>query len=50
VAGRSQCQIAGSYVPVAELNLTPGDQVYFSHHVLLWADPGELIAVPLEAR
>jgi uncharacterized protein (AIM24 family) len=38
-AGRSQCQITGNYVPVAEMNLAPGDQVYFSHHVLLWADP-----------
>jgi uncharacterized protein (AIM24 family) len=38
-AGQSTCQITGSYVPVAEMNLASGDQVYFSHHVLLWADP-----------
>lgn len=44
-AGRSQCQIAGTYVPVAEMNLAPGDQVYFSHHVLLWADPTTQLAV-----
>jgi uncharacterized protein (AIM24 family) len=43
-AGRSRCQIAGSYVPVAEMDLAPGDQVYFSHHVLLWADPATRLA------
>jgi uncharacterized protein (AIM24 family) len=43
-AGRSRCQIAGSYVPVAEMDLAPGDQVYFSHHVLLWADPATQLA------
>jgi uncharacterized protein (AIM24 family) len=43
--GRSQCQITGTYVPVAEMNLAPGDQVYFSHHVLLWADPTTQLAV-----
>jgi uncharacterized protein (AIM24 family) len=43
--GRSQCQIAGTYVPVAEMTLAPGDQVYFSHHVLLWVDPSTQLAV-----
>jgi uncharacterized protein (AIM24 family) len=42
--GRSQCQIAGSYVPVAEMTLAPGEQVWFSHHVLLWADPATRLA------
>jgi len=42
--GRSTCQITGSYVPVAEMNLADGDQVYFSHHVLLWSDPGTKLA------
>jgi uncharacterized protein (AIM24 family) len=37
---RSTCQISGKYVPVAEMNLHPDDSVYFSHHVLLHADPG----------
>lgn len=37
--GRSRCQIAGTGVPVAEMDLAPGDRVYFSHHVLLWTDP-----------
>ena len=37
---RSTCQIAGKFVPVAEMNLDPQDSVYFSHHVLLHADPG----------
>jgi uncharacterized protein (AIM24 family) len=43
--GQSQCQITGNYVPVAEMNLAAGDQVYFSHHVLLWADPATDLAV-----
>jgi len=48
-AGRSRCQITGTYVPVAEVNLAPGDQVYFSHHVLLWADPTtQLAARPMK--
>jgi uncharacterized protein (AIM24 family) len=48
-AGRSQCQVTGTYVPVAEMNLAPGDQVYFSHHVLLWADPAtQLAARPMQ--
>jgi uncharacterized protein (AIM24 family) len=42
--GQSQCQITGTYVPVAEMNLASGDQVYFSHHVLLWADPATRLA------
>jgi len=37
--GRSTCQIEGTYVPVADMSLAPGDGVYFTHHVLLWADP-----------
>ena len=37
--GNSYCQIEGSYVPVADFNLAPEDQVYFAHHVLLWMDP-----------
>src|ERR1700761_5259567 len=38
--GDSFCQIEGLYVPVAEMNLAASDSVYFSHHVLLWMDPG----------
>jgi uncharacterized protein (AIM24 family) len=37
--GRSTCQISGSYVPVADMNLYDGDWVYFSHHVLLHTGP-----------
>ena len=48
--GRSQCQIAGTYVPVAEMSLAPGEQVYFSHHVLLWADPGTQLAARQMAK
>ncbi len=43
--GQSRCQITGTYVPVAEMNLAPGDQVYFSHHILLWADPATQLGV-----
>src|SRR4051812_2501072 len=36
--GNSFCQIEGTYVPVADMNLAADDWVYFSHHVLLWMD------------
>ena len=36
--GQSTCQVSGSYVPVAEFRLAEGESVFFSHHVLLWAD------------
>jgi uncharacterized protein (AIM24 family) len=46
--GNSFCQIEGLYVPVADMNLAPGDSVYFTHHVLLWRDPQVLVsAMPL---
>ena len=35
---RSTCQVEGEIVPVAEINLGPGDSIYFEHHVLLWKD------------
>ena len=34
----STCQVEGELVPVAEINLSPQDAVYFEHHVLLWKD------------
>jgi uncharacterized protein (AIM24 family) len=37
--GHSYCQIEGTFVPVADMALAPGDSVYFSHHVLLWKEP-----------
>jgi len=36
--GSSTCQMEGEIVPVAEVNLSPADQVFFEHHVLLWKD------------
>jgi len=36
--GQSFCQIEGKYVPVADFNLSAGDGVYFTHHLLLWKD------------
>lgn len=41
----SVCQVEGELVPVAELNLAPGDSVFFEHHVMLWKDE----ATPLSA-
>jgi uncharacterized protein (AIM24 family) len=41
--GQSRLQIEGKYVPVADMNLAAGDSVYFTHHVLLWKDPGVTI-------
>ena len=36
--GQSSAQVAGTWVPTVDMNLAPGDSVYFSHHVLLWQD------------
>ncbi len=36
--GDSTCQVEGEVVPVAEVNLSQGDSVYFEHHVMLWKD------------
>src|SRR5262245_66677988 len=37
--GRSTCQISGTYVSAAAIQLHDGDWVYFSHHVLLHTEP-----------
>ncbi len=42
--GKSFCQIEGKYVPVADMNLSAEDGVYFAHHSLLWTDPQVKIA------
>jgi uncharacterized protein (AIM24 family) len=36
--GNSTCQVEGEIVPVAEINLSPGDAIFFEHHVMLWKD------------
>lgn len=36
--GHSRVQIEGSFVPVADFDLHPGDGIYFSHQTLLWKD------------
>jgi uncharacterized protein (AIM24 family) len=36
--GSSTCQVEGEIVPVAEINLFPGDSIFFEHHVMLWKD------------
>lgn len=38
--GTSRVQVEGTYVPVVDFDLQPPGWVYFSHHALLWADPG----------
>ena len=35
----STCQVEGEIVPVAEIALSPGDGVFFEHHVMLWKEP-----------
>jgi len=46
--GRSSAQIEGTYVPVADFGLHPDDWVFFSHHVLLWAEPSVVMrALPM---
>ncbi|MFI5042805.1 MAG: AIM24 family protein, partial [Acidimicrobiales bacterium] len=37
--GHSSCQIAGKFVPAAEVTLAAGDTVYFPHPSLLWQEP-----------
>src|SRR5256714_428724 len=37
--GSSTCQVEGEIVPAAEINLGPGDSIFFEHHVMLWKDP-----------
>jgi uncharacterized protein (AIM24 family) len=34
----STCQVEGEIVPVAEINLSHGDSVYFEHHIMLWKE------------
>lgn len=36
--GSSTCQVEGEIVPVAEINLSASDAIYFEHHVMLWKD------------
>ncbi|HZF11096.1 MAG TPA: AIM24 family protein [Thermoanaerobaculia bacterium] len=43
--GSSTCQVEGEIVPVAEINLGPGDSVFFEHHVLLWKDDATRMSV-----
>ena len=38
--GQSYCQIEGTLVPTADFALAGNDGVIFSHHTLLWAQPG----------
>ena len=46
----STCQVEGELVPVAEINLSPGDGVIFEHHTMLWKDGSYPSACTLWAR
>jgi uncharacterized protein (AIM24 family) len=48
--GTIRCQINGTYVPVAEFELTAGDWIYFSPKVLLWTDPATTLTIPQPSR
>src|SRR5579862_5954854 len=37
--GQSSAQIAGRFVPTAEISVAAGDSLYFPHPSLLWAEP-----------
>ena len=46
--GQSRVQIEGDFVPTADFSLVTGDSVFFSHHTVLWTDPGlKLEALPM---
>jgi uncharacterized protein (AIM24 family) len=36
--GASAIQIDGTVVPVADVDLGPGDSIFFEHHVMLWKE------------
>lgn len=38
--GQSHLQIEGTGVPVADFTLADRDWIFFSHHTLLWTEPG----------
>ncbi|MDP9073761.1 MAG: AIM24 family protein, partial [Actinomycetota bacterium] len=47
--GQSSAQVAGTFVPTVDMKLAQGDGVYFSHHVLLWQEPGvQLAPMPMK--
>src|SRR3984957_18382176 len=41
----STCQVEGEIVPAAEINLGPGDSIFFEHHVMLWKEPNVPLTV-----
>jgi uncharacterized protein (AIM24 family) len=41
----SACQVDGDLVPVAEVNLSPGDSVIFEHRTMLWKDESVPVSV-----
>lgn len=45
VFGSSRVQIDGTIVPVADVELGPGDSVFFEHHAMLWKDDATSMSV-----
>jgi uncharacterized protein (AIM24 family) len=43
--GGSTIQVDGSIVPVADIQLGPGDAVFFEHHAMLWKDEDTRMSV-----
>ena len=43
--GGSRLQIDGTVVPVADVDLGPGESVFFEHHAMLWKDEGTSMSV-----
>ena len=41
----STCQVEGEIVPVAEINLSSGDSIFFEHHIMLWKDDSVPLSV-----
>jgi uncharacterized protein (AIM24 family) len=41
--GNSGVQVEGDLVPTVELNLAPGDSVFFEHQVMLWKDEATVL-------
>jgi uncharacterized protein (AIM24 family) len=43
--GSSVLQLDGTVVPVADIDLGPGETVFFEHHVMLWKDENVAMSV-----
>lgn len=47
--GQATCQITGDQVPIADMALSGNEQVFFTHQVILWSEPGvKLDVMPMK--